>query len=289
METENKLSTAKVAEEMGLILPKNMGDTIYNTLTRYERNGAIDIPAGYSVGNALKTAWLKIQDDSKLMACTDASKANAMLQMCVLGLDVSKSQAYLIPYGNKCTLMPSYFGKQLMIMRIHGVKNIVAGVIYKDTEYNLTVDEYGNDIINIVKPCPLEKRTSENISGAWCKIILSKEVFGMSEFDCIMNKKQIDKSFSKAQTKNVQNDFPEEMSKRTVINRCVKNFVNTRTDQDVYIETMNKVTNDEYTHDEEENEAIEEVNKPQTIDVEVEPEEQPIDIDSFEDIDEVNQ
>ena len=41
METENKLSTAKVAEEMGLILPKNMGDTIYNTLTRYERNGAI--------------------------------------------------------------------------------------------------------------------------------------------------------------------------------------------------------------------------------------------------------
>mgnify|MGYP000892610219 CR=1 FL=1 len=277
METENKLSTAKVAEEMGLILPKNMGDTIYNTLTRYERNGAIDIPAGYSVGNALKTAWLKIQDDEKLMACTDASKANAMLQMCVLGLDVSKSQAYLIPYGNKCTLMPSYFGKQVMVMRIHGVKNIVSGILYKDTDYNLTVDEFGNDIINILKPCPLEKRVPENISGAWCKIILDKEVFGMSEFDCIMNKKQIDKAFSKAKTKNVQNDFPEEMSKRTVINRCVKNFVNTRTDQDVY------------EHDEEENKTFNEAIKPQTIDVEVEPEEQPIDIDSFSDIDEVNQ
>ena len=289
METENKVSTAKVAEELGLILPKNMGDKVFNTLTRYERNGAIDIPPGYSVGNALKTAWLKIQDTPELAACTDISKANAMLQMCVLGLDVSKSQAYFIPYGKQCTLMPSYFGKQVMVMRIHGVKNIVSGILYKDTDYNLTVDEFGNDIINILKPCPLEKRMPENISGAWCKIILDKDVFGMSEFDCIMNKAQIDKAFSKAKTKNVQNEFPEEMGKRTVINRCVKDFVNTRTDQDIYIETMNKVTNDEYEHDEEENKVINEAIKPQTIDVEVEPEEQPIDVDSFADIDEVNQ
>ena len=52
---------------------------------------------------------------------------------------------------------------------------------------------------------------------------------------------------------------------------------------------MNKVTDDEYEHDEEENKTFNEAIKPQTIDVEVEPEEQPIDIDSFSDIDEVNQ
>ncbi len=45
-----------------------------------------------------------------------------------------------------------------------------------------------------------------------------------------MTKKQIDKSWSKAKTKNVQNDFPEEMAKRTVINRAAKYLINTSND-----------------------------------------------------------
>ena len=45
------------------------------------------------------------------------------------------------------------------------------------------------------------------------------------EFFEIMTKKQIDKSWSKAKTKNVQIDFPDQMAMRTVINRAAKMFI----------------------------------------------------------------
>ncbi|WP_262343194.1 recombinase RecT, partial [Lactiplantibacillus plantarum] len=42
----------------------------------------------------------------------------------------------------------------------------------------------------------------------------------------VMTKKDIDTSWSHAKTKKVQNEFPEEMAKRTVINRAAKFYIN---------------------------------------------------------------
>ncbi|WP_144460069.1 recombinase RecT, partial [Bacillus pumilus] len=41
----------------------------------------------------------------------------------------------------------------------------------------------------------------------------------------IMTRKEIETSWSQAKTKAVQNKFPQEMAKRTVINRAAKNFI----------------------------------------------------------------
>ena len=38
-----------------------------------------------------------------------------------------------------------------------------------------------------------------------------------------------------------------EMAKRSAINRCIKNFINTRDDQDILIDTLNRVTSYEYS------------------------------------------
>lgn len=64
----------------------------------------------------------------------------------------------------------------------------------------------------------------------------------------VMTKKEIDKSWSKAKTKNVQNDFPGEMAKRTVINRAAKTFINTSDDSDLLTDAINRTT--EYEYDE---------------------------------------
>lgn len=236
-------------EQQGLIIPKNITDKVFNTLSVYQQQGQVSFPPNYSVGNALKSAWLKFQGNVDLMKCEPNSIANALLDMTIMGLNPSKSQCYFIPMGGKCTMMPSYFGKQTAVKRIKGVKDVRSDVIYKDTEYELLLDEYGNDDIKITKPCPLDKRTNANIIGAWARVILDPSVWGVETFTSIMTLEDITNAFNMGNAKGqskAHKAFLNEMAKRSAINRSIKNFINTRDDQDILIETVNRVTSNEY-------------------------------------------
>ena len=70
-----------------------------------------------------------------------------------------------------------------------------------------------------------------------------------------MTKKEIDKSWAQAKTKNVQNNFPQEMAKRTVINRAAKQFFNTSDDNDLFIDAVNRTTENEYDNERQMKEA----------------------------------
>lgn len=239
-------------QQQGLVMPKNITDKVFNTLSVYQSQGSVNFPQNYSVGNALKSAWLIYQQDAKLQACDPNSVANALLDMCIGGLNPSKSQCYFVPMGNKCTLMTSYFGKQTMVKRIKGVKDVRADVIYRDTKYELIVDVFGNDDIQITEPCPLDKRKNENIIGAWARIILDPKIFGTESFVAIMTLEDIQNAFNMGNAKGASKahkSFLNEMAKKTAINRCIKNFVNTRDDQDIIIDVLNRTTNAEYKDD----------------------------------------
>lgn len=251
--TKEKLEiSVQQLQQQGLVMPKNITDTVFNTLSVYQSQGTVNFPANYSVGNALKAAWLIYQQDPKLQSCDQNSVANALLDMCISGLNPNKSQCYFVPMGTKCTLMTSYFGKQTMVKRIKGVKDVRSDVIYKDTEYELLVDEFGNDDIKIIKPCPLDKRQNANIIGAWARVILDPEVFGTESYVSIMTIEDIKNAFNMGNAKGkslAHNNFLNEMAKKTAINRCIKNFVNTRDDQDIMINILNRTTNAEYRDD----------------------------------------
>ena len=245
---EMELSVQQL-EQQGLVMPKNITDTVFNTLTVYENQGTVSFPPNYSVGNALKAAYLIYQNDKKLQACTNASVANALLDMCISGLNPSKNQCYFVPMGDQCTLMTSYFGKQTMVKRIKGVIDVRSDVIYQDTEYELTLDDYGNDDITITKPCPLDKRKSDNIIGAWARIILDPEVWGVNTYTSIMTLEDIQNAWSMGSAygkSKAHQKFMAEMAKKSAVNRCIKNFINTRDDQDILIDTINRVTSNEY-------------------------------------------
>ena len=248
MKENNEIIEKKQTTETTLAIPKNMGDYVNNQMQSYIERG-LKLPEDYNVQNAVVSSYLIIKQDPKLMECTKESIASALLDMATMGLSASKSQCYFVPYSGKLQLQPSYFGKITAIKRIKGVIDVISDVIYNKTEYELSVDEYGNDDIKITKPCPLEERQSDKIVGAWSKIILDESVWGRKNHTCIMTMEQIKKSWGQGATKGnspAHKNFPEEMAKKSVINRCCKNFVNSAKDNDILISAINRTTENEY-------------------------------------------
>ena len=249
---ENKIieqnTITKNAEDLGLVVPKNMGDYVNNTMAKYIEQGLV-VPKDYNVQNAVIGSYLIIQQDDKLKNCDKTSIASSLIDMAVLGLNASKNQCYFVPYAGKLQLQSSYFGKITSIRRIKGVIDVRADVIYKGTDYELEVDDYGNDTIKILKSCPLEERSFENIIGAWAKVILDENIWGSKSYTCIMTLDQIHKAWNQGATKGkspAHTNFTDEMCKKTVINRCCKGFVNSAKDQDIFIETLNRTISNEY-------------------------------------------
>jgi recombination protein RecT len=248
VDKQELIKKEKVAEEMGLVVPKNMGDYVNNTMENYMKQGLV-LPSDYNVQNAVISSYLIIKQDEKFNKCTKDSIASALVDMATMGLNASKHQCYFVPYSGQLQLSPSYFGKIMAIKRIKGVIDVRADVLYKNTEYELLVDEYGNDDIKINKACPLEERTFENLIGAWCRILLNKEVWGSDSYVTIMTLDQIKKSWNQGAMKGqspAHKNFQDEMMKKSVINRCCKNFVNSAKDNDILIETLNRTTENDY-------------------------------------------
>lgn len=257
----------ETAEELGLVVPRNMGDFVNNTMQKYMERG-LKLPDDYNVQNAVVSSYLIIKQDPKLSECSKDSIASALIDMATMGLNASKSQCYFVPYAGKVQLQPSYYGKIMAIKRINGVVDVISDVIYEDTEYELSVDEYGNDEIKITKPCPLDKRTTDKLVGAWAKIILDEKIWGRKTHTSIMTLDQIHKSWQQGATKGnspAHKNFADEMCKKTVINRCCKTFVNSAKDQDILVETLNRTTANEYLDEDTGYKAV--VKEPKEIDV----------------------
>ena len=138
--------------------------------------------------------------------------------------------------------MRSYFGTMAVTKRLNGVEDIFAQVIYEGDDFEFTIQKGTKKIVKHSQK--LENIDINKIVGAYCTIIYGDG----KEFTEIMTKKQIDQAWSKTKMKSnsVQREFPEEMAKRTVINRTCKLFTNTSDDSDLLIESFNRSTEAEY-------------------------------------------
>lgn len=232
------------------LLQKDITDQV-NQKVAVMQNEGLSLPQNYSPANALKSAFFAMTNSSSgnlLEKCSKESIANSLLDMVVQGLNPSKTQCYFIPYGQTLKLTRSYFGTQTVLKKLKEVKDIWANVIYKGDEFDIEIID-GRETLKDHKTT-FSNRDNE-IIGAYCII----EKTDGERVLTTMTKKEIDKSWSKAKTKNVQNDFPQEMAKRTVINRAAKAFVNTSDDSDLLIEAINNTTANEYQDENERKEA----------------------------------
>lgn len=223
------------------LLQKNITDSVIGSISRLKDEG-LTIAPHYNPTNALKSAFFALtnaQGGNLLEKCTQDSIANALLDMVVQGLNPSKTQCYFVPYGDQLKMTRSYFGTQKVVKSLSEVDDIWAQVIFKDDVFDYEIVEGRERLID--HKTSLENRDKE-ILGAYAIVKTNDQGNIMT----VMTKKEIEASWSQSRNKNVQNKFPQEMAKRTVINRAAKSFINTSDDSDVLIEAINRTTSNEF-------------------------------------------
>ena len=219
---------------------------VNNNIEDMKNNEGLSLPPDYSVGNALNSAYLILSDTSKgqplLDKCDQGSVIKALMNMAIQGLSPAKNQCYFIPYGNQLVMQRSYFGSISVVKRLSNVKDIQAQVVHKDDTFKIGGE---NGVLVVKEFEPSFENLDKPIIGAFAWI---EDINGNRTYT-VMTKKDIDTSWSRAKTKKVQNEFPEEMAKRTVINRAAKFYINSSSDNDLFVQAVNDTTSSEYEND----------------------------------------
>ncbi len=226
------------------IIQKDITDSVNSKLGELQKEGLV-IPQNYNASNALKSAFFKLQEvkdksgKPALEVCTKESVANSLLDMTVQGLSPAKTQCYFVVYGTQLQMLRSYFGTQAVLKRLSNVKDIWANVIYKDDVFDYE-NYHGRERL-ISHKTSFENR-DKDILGAYAVVQTESE-----EILTVMTKKEIEASWGQSKTsQSVHKKFPQEMAKRTVINRAAKAFINTSDDSDLLIDAINRSTESEY-------------------------------------------
>lgn len=250
----------------------NITDNVLNKIQKFQSNGQIYFPNNYSPENALKSAWLKLQDvkdkNGKLAleVCTRESVANALLNMVIQGLNPMKNQCYFIPYGNQLTLMRSYFGSITVAKQFGEIEDITAEVIYEGDKVETEIKR-GKTLIKT------HTRSFENINkakivGAYATILYK----GDAEESIIMTIEQIKTSWKKSKLNPDGKDsthslYTEDMCKRTVINKICKYYINTKDDSNLNMIKQAFETSDEELKESEVEYEIQENANKEVIDI----------------------
>jgi len=220
---------------------ENVADQVLEKVKRFTDDGGLVLPRNYSVANNLKSAWLILQETSDrsdkpvLEVCTKASIANALFDMVLQGMSVSKKQGYFIAYGNKLEFQRSYFGTVALAKRVQGgiVTEPVANVIYEGDEFIYTIDPK-TGLISIIK----HEQKLENIDDSKIKAAYAIATYADGKTQTtIMTIDQIKKAWNQGATKGqspAHKNFPAEMCKKTVIGRACKMVINSSDDAWLY-------------------------------------------------------
>lgn len=240
-----------------------VGDEVAVMLTQ----GELVISKNYSPVNALKSAWLILQEveasykDAKnttvktpaLSYCTQNSVKLALMDMVVQGLSPSKKQCYFIAYGKKLQMFRSYFGSIALLKRTTDVKDVYAQVIREADVFEF---ETNKGVQRVLTHTQTLESLDSKIVGAYATFIRKDDVAE----SMIMTIAQIQNSWKKSKTVTystaTHKEFEEEMCKRTVLNKGSKLYLNTSDDSDLLLDSVNR----EFDADEESPLLLEDAN-----------------------------
>lgn len=230
------------------IAKKDVSDKVISQIQALAEKSQLKFPKNYNVGNNIKLAYLKIIQDSDLRLCTPLSISQALIDMVLQGLEIGKKQCYFFKRKNSCVLFRSYFGDVSSAKRTHLVADIKASCVYEGDEFEVDID---NDSLVVTKHHTKFENLDKPIVGAYAVAIMEN---GEKKY-CVMTRKEIQANWNKSQSekRTVHNEFPQEMSKRTVIRRLVKMIFNgaesTDEETSILIDAFNRTTENEYLED----------------------------------------
>ncbi len=229
----------------------NPSIVVQRQITRFLEKGTLVLPKDYSAENALKQAWLALQEvkdkdqrsvivngQVNTQVVTYASVINALTDMVVQGLSVGKKQCYLIVYGNQLTCQRSYFGDEMLAMRVSDIPlEPYSQVIYEGDSFDFGFMKGKKVVVNHVSSL---KNQNNKVVGAYHGFLNEKTG---EDLGCvIMTYEEIQKSWSKSKTyrpageggpgsATPHNQFTGEMCIRTVTRKDCKKIINSSTDE----------------------------------------------------------
>ena len=255
------------------VIKKDVVDVVGKKVQEFVSRGELHLPPNYSVENAMKSAWLILQntvDKDKrpvLQVCTKDSIANSLLDMAVQGLNPAKKQGYFIAYGKQLVFQRSYFGTMAVTKRVAGAKDIFAEIVYKGDEFEYTIKNGNKYITKHIQR--IENVDPGNIVAAYCTIVFDDD----RQFTDVMTWPEIQKAWSKSKMNpdkegSTHKDFAQEMARKTVINRACKRYLNSSDDGSLLMQHINRA--DEIAAEAEVEAEIEENANQELIDIEYE-------------------
>lgn len=241
-----------VAQQVDFAINNTFIDGLSKQLNAKVQNG-MSFPVDYNVTNALMGAYLALKETEDkngkplLEVCSQTSIANSLMDMATLGLSVQKKQGYFIAYGGKCQFQRSYFGN-MTIARRYGMKDVNAEIIYDGDEFTYSIVDGKKEFTSHKQD--FKNIDTDKISGAYAIVTMEDG----TKYLEVMNINQLKQSWKQGygykETGGTHQKFADQMAKKTVINRAMKQIINTH--GDVFVQEA-----DERTEDIDKNEVLE--------------------------------
>ena len=249
----------------------NVVEDVGKQIEVLQKEGKLALPANFAAQNALMSAWLILQetvDKNKtpvLQSCSRPSIVNSLLDMVIQGLNPAKDQCYFIAYGKRLTCMRSYFGSMAIVKNLAGAKDVYGEIIYVGDEFAYEIEKGSKKVISHTQR--FANIDPEKIAGAYCIIAFEDG----REFTEIMDIEQIKKAWKRSRMDperegSTHKEFPEEMARRTVIQRACKRYINSSSDDATLLAALNRT--DEISTEEEVSAEIKEKANKEVIDLE---------------------
>ena len=229
------------------LIEKDISKEVLDKINKYEKYGEIHLPANYSAENALKAAWLYIQDltdkndKPALSVSTRASVAAALFKMASRGLSVIKKQCYFAVYGDQLVYQDSYFGSIAIAKRTAGLIDWNGSVVYegdsKNFKYEVDLDTGAKKII--AHPQDIKNIDINKITGAYAIAIFADGRKKTEVMSIIQIRESWSFGFARGNSK-AHKKTPDQMAIRTVINRLLKPEINSTDDSDLEVNRSNQ-------------------------------------------------
>jgi recombination protein RecT len=245
---------------------KDISAQVLGKIETFRKSGELRIPKDYSPENALKSAYLVLAEtknkDGKLALdhCSNESIAESLLKMVVWGLSPMKKQCDFIMYGSKLECSIEYTGNIVLAKRYGGLKDIRAHAIFKGDEFEYEIDpETGRTKVIKHKPT-LESIGSKNVVGAYAVMEMVDGTFDTEVMSIQMIKDAWNQGAMKGGSPAHKN-FPDQMAKKTVINRACKLLIRGSDDSVLFYGQSNKEEYIDVTAEDVSEEVRQEANK----------------------------
>jgi recombination protein RecT len=196
---------------------KAVANTFPEMLNTYKGEIARALPKHLNADRLARIALTSFRQTPALGKCDPRSVFASVIQASQLGLEPGLlGQAYLVPYGNQCQLIPGYQGLIDLALRSGRVVSLQAHAVHdKDTfEYEL-----GATPMLKHKPSMADDRGPIIAFYAVAKLSNGEPVFE------VMSRSDVDKVMHKSQSKGNSGpwkDHYEQMGRKTAIRRLFK-------------------------------------------------------------------